>query len=226
MRRGGLEARQRSQVMVRVVAHAAGCHMDQGAVLRPRSPRRARGSVTPRSPSRAAGEHFAAQASSNDPPTTERWRACRGVEPISSVGEVVRRRSMSDANSWALPFRTFAAGFRGLEWCRRPFGRRSPLATATSGFKNAHAGARSRNAARCEVVGRATVSPRDRRHHFRRSARSQRFIEMSAVVGPKRDAKVQLRRRPPAERPSTSAGHDTSRRRGPVPPIRYDPPST
>src|ERR1700704_1217490 len=34
LRRGGLEARQCAKIVVRVIAHAGKCHVDQGAVIR------------------------------------------------------------------------------------------------------------------------------------------------------------------------------------------------
>ena len=60
--RGGLEARQRAKVVIRVVAHAGERHVNQGAVIRlERHPQiEVERSVGPRGhPVAAAGEHLA-----------------------------------------------------------------------------------------------------------------------------------------------------------------------
>src|SRR5580765_5027199 len=129
---------------------------------------------------------------SNEPPTTGKMVSVPcGAEPISSVAEVARRRSMSGREFMALISKNLVDGVDRTLW---------PAVAGGDGdeaVQEGVGGLRGLEARRgAKVIGRRVdrLAASDRRHHFRWSMTQAERLHRDerAVVGPEREAKVQL----------------------------------
>src|SRR5437773_6808818 len=121
LRRGGLEARQRAEIVVRVVAHASECHMDQRPVVgleRHTEIELARSIGGGGHPVRAA-EDDAAQALSFKRPTRNREDRERAMWRQTDLLDRGSRKTQAHQRTGVHGASAFRNTFRGVhEWCR------------------------------------------------------------------------------------------------------------